>query len=157
MMKNLFALSVLGMSVVFVGCSSTTSQTSNATTAVTDRSQILVNEFKKGLALYFNNNSSEVDERYNVYLAAASQFLKKDEGYVLALQGHTDTSGGDAINKRISLERANAVRNQMIREYEANPSQIIVSGVGSAQPIASNATPDGRAQNRRVSAILKLR
>ena len=69
----------------------------------------------------------------------------------------TDSSGGSATNKRISLERANAVRNQMIREYGANPSQIIASGLGSAQPIASNATSEGRAKNRRVTATLRLR
>lgn len=153
-----FVLPVLiGGSVGLVGCSSTNSVSKVTVPVVADQSQLLVNELKKGLSLYFGNNSATVEDKYDIYLTVASQFLKKDMGYVLVLQGFTDSSGGSATNKRISLERANAVRNQMIREYGANPSQIIASGLGSAQPIASNATSEGRAKNRRVTATLRLR
>lgn len=147
---------IIGVSFVISGCSSSLSKTQTAEQIALAQSKALVDELKKGSALYFNNNSSEVNDKYNIYLMAASNFLKVNNNFVLTLEGHTDNSGGRALNKRISLERANAVRYQMIREYSTNPAQIVAKGVGYEKPIASNDTAEGRAKNRRVVATLKL-
>ena len=156
MQAKLLSAVLVGCTLMVTGCTSKT-VVQPAVKVVVDQNKVLIDELKEGLALYFENNSAEVDVKYHLYLAAAAQFLKKDSNFVLNLQGHTDSSGSNATNKRISLERANAVRNQMIRQYGASPNQIVASGVGSAQPIASNATAEGRAQNRRVTATLSLR
>lgn len=63
--------------------------------------------------------------------------------------GHTDSSGSDAYNQDLSMRRANAVKNYLI-EKGIDPSVMSTSGMGESQPVASNATPEGRAQNRRV-------
>ena len=68
--------------------------------------------------------------------------------------GHTDSTGSDAINNPLSVDRAQSVRDYLAgRGVQA--SRVETSGVGSKQPLASNATPDGRARNRRVEIFLR--
>lgn len=63
--------------------------------------------------------------------------------------GHTDSTGSDAYNQDLSMRRANAVKNYLL-DKGMDPSIITTSGMGESQPVASNATAEGRAQNRRV-------
>lgn len=63
--------------------------------------------------------------------------------------GHTDSVGTDEYNMKLSLRRAGAVRDFIVSQG-VNPGLIDVVGMGKRQPIASNATAEGRAQNRRV-------
>lgn len=63
--------------------------------------------------------------------------------------GHTDSVGSDEYNMKLSLRRAGAVRDFIVAQG-VNPALIDVVGMGKRQPIASNATAEGRAQNRRV-------
>jgi OOP family OmpA-OmpF porin len=63
--------------------------------------------------------------------------------------GHTDSDGSEAYNQALSVRRAESVRNYMVSEG-VDSSIIDVSGEGESNPVASNATKEGRAQNRRV-------
>jgi OOP family OmpA-OmpF porin len=63
--------------------------------------------------------------------------------------GHTDAVGTDQYNMRLSLRRANAVRDYLIAGG-ISASRIRAEGFGESQPVASNETAEGRAQNRRV-------
>lgn len=65
------------------------------------------------------------------------------------LRGYADSIGSEAYNLKLSQRRANAVRNAMIKKG-APADRIVAKGYGEADPIASNATKEGRAQNRRV-------
>lgn len=67
--------------------------------------------------------------------------------------GHTDSTGSDAINNPLSLDRAEAVRNYLSNRGVA-PSRLFIEGRGSREPVASNASDAGRAQNRRVEIFL---
>ncbi len=67
----------------------------------------------------------------------------------LEIQGHTDSQGSDAVNMSLSQKRAESVRNYLIRKG-IDPARLLAVGYGEGRPIASNATADGRAQNRRV-------
>lgn len=67
--------------------------------------------------------------------------------------GHTDSTGSDAVNKPLSIERADAVRDYLTLRGVAS-QRIGIDGVGATQPIASNATEQGRAMNRRVEIFL---
>jgi len=69
--------------------------------------------------------------------------------------GHTDSSGSAEYNMALSLRRAEAVRDYIVSEG-INPSIIRVSGAGESDPVASNATPEGRAQNRRVEITVGI-
>jgi OOP family OmpA-OmpF porin len=63
--------------------------------------------------------------------------------------GHTDSTGSDAYNQGLSMRRANSVKNYLL-DKGVSSSVMSVSGMGESQPVASNATSEGRAQNRRV-------
>jgi outer membrane protein OmpA-like peptidoglycan-associated protein len=71
----------------------------------------------------------------------------------MTVVGHTDSTGSDAINDALSIERAQSVRNYLsVRGVDAQ--RIAVQGRGSHEPVASNASDSGRAQNRRVEIFL---
>ena len=72
----------------------------------------------------------------------------------IALVGHTATVGGLAPNVTLSRERAQAVRTRLIDQYRIDPDRLEAEGMGYLAPVASNQTPEGRDQNRRVEAIL---
>jgi OmpA-OmpF porin, OOP family len=70
------------------------------------------------------------------------------------VNGYTDAIGTDARNERLSERRADAVKDALVR-YGVSASRITTRGYGDANPVASNATAEGRAQNRRVEIILE--
>ncbi len=75
--------------------------------------------------------------------------LKKYPELQIELQGHTDSVGADQYNQRLSQQRADSVRAYLLTQG-VSTSQVVAHGYGEARPIASNGTPEGRAQNRRV-------
>ena len=78
---------------------------------------------------------------------------KLDPNLRVTLVGHTDSTGIDAINDRLSRERALAVRDYLSARGVA-PSRLSVAGRGSHEPVASNDSESGRAANRRVEIFL---
>ena len=93
-------------------------------------------------------------------LPAARERLAKVSGIVLAypglhlqVEGHTDSVGSDEYNQQLSEKRAEAVRDYFIQQG-ISADAIEARGFGKTQPIASNETPEGRQQNRRVELIL---
>ena len=72
---------------------------------------------------------------------------------MVQITGYTDSTGSAALNNSLSLQRANAVANYL-RLQGVSADRIVTEGAGSRNPIASNATPAGREQNRRVEIVL---
>jgi outer membrane protein OmpA-like peptidoglycan-associated protein len=68
--------------------------------------------------------------------------------------GHTDSSGSDAVNNPLSLDRAEAVRDYLSR-HGVPAGRVQVEGRGEREPVADNTSPTGRAQNRRVEIFLR--
>jgi outer membrane protein OmpA-like peptidoglycan-associated protein len=90
----------------------------------------------------------------------ARERLAKVSGIVLAypslhvsIEGHTDSVGGDEYNQSLSERRAQAVRDYFVQQG-IQSSAVEAHGFGKNEPIASNDTPEGRAQNRRVELVL---
>jgi outer membrane protein OmpA-like peptidoglycan-associated protein len=75
-------------------------------------------------------------------------------GTLVRVVGHTDSTGGDAINNPLSLDRAQSVRN-FLQDRGIAASRIDVVGRGSREPVASNETAEGRAENRRVEIFMR--
>ena len=67
----------------------------------------------------------------------------------IRIEGHSDSEGTPAHNEELSLRRADSVR-EVLASRGVSPRQMLVIGAGSTRPIASNATEEGRAENRRV-------
>jgi OOP family OmpA-OmpF porin len=68
--------------------------------------------------------------------------------------GHTDNTGPAAYNERLSVRRADSIKELLVKNG-VDPSKITVLGMGERSPAAENSTPEGRAKNRRVVIMLK--
>jgi len=79
----------------------------------------------------------------------------KDASGPVRIVGHTDSDGDDALNLKLSQQRADAVKDLLVKEYGIDASKLNTEGRGESQPIADNKTAEGKAQNRRVEFIFK--
>jgi outer membrane protein OmpA-like peptidoglycan-associated protein len=80
--------------------------------------------------------------------------LNENKDCDVAIYGHTDSTGSDAINQPLSVNRANSVSNYL-KSCGVSGTQIkSVEGQGSTNPVADNATAEGRKQNRRVEVYM---
>jgi outer membrane protein OmpA-like peptidoglycan-associated protein len=93
--------------------------------------------------------------KYSSYdeLNALAELLKSKPGAKLKISGHTDNVGSDASNLQLSKIRAEAVRSYLVKKG-VQLNRFIVEYFGETQPIADNATPEGRARNRRVEMLM---
>jgi len=107
------------------------------------------------LEITFDFNKAVIREQYMGEVERAANFLKKYPGVHAVIEGHTDSVGSDAYNLKLSERRAEAVRNALITRYGIAEDRLSAKGFGKSQPIASNDTAEGRAQNRRVIASMK--
>jgi len=79
------------------------------------------------------------------------------------VEGHTDSMGSDPYNQRLSLRRARAVGEWLVRRAEVPPRSVVATGHGERRPIAPNTAPDGsddaagRQRNRRVEIVVRPR
>jgi outer membrane protein OmpA-like peptidoglycan-associated protein len=86
-------------------------------------------------------------------LAKLSGIVLSHPGLKLAIEGYTDTTGSAAFNQTLSEQRANAVRDYLVQQG-LDPASVTAQGLGPSNPVASNDTPQGRQQNRRVEIII---
>ncbi|MEQ4925392.1 OmpA family protein [Proteus hauseri] len=80
--------------------------------------------------------------------------IKAKPGWLIVISGYTDNTGNTELNQKLSLKRAESVRDWMIKTSDIAPSCFAVRGYGQYQPVADNSTLDGRARNRRVEIRL---
>lgn len=104
-------------------------------------------------SITFDTNSSQVKAAGANTLSGVAMVLKEYEKTRVNVVGHTDSSGGRDLNMRLSQERADSVGSNLITQG-VDASRISMSGVGPDQPVASNSTAAGKAQNRRVTITL---
>ena len=86
-------------------------------------------------------------------LNRAAETLVQYPETTITIAGHTDSTGSDAINEPLSNQRASSVANYLVQRGVSG-SRVSTIGYGSRQPIASNSTEAGRAQNRRVEILI---
>ena len=86
-------------------------------------------------------------------LAKVSGILLAHPGLVLAVEGHTDSVGGDDYNQTLSEHRAGAVREYLVAQG-IPPDSVTAQGFGKTMPVADNGTAEGRQQNRRVEIVV---
>jgi OOP family OmpA-OmpF porin len=97
----------------------------------------------------FEVNSARLTADSRVVLEAVAKDLVKYPRLRIELQGHTDSSGSDAYNLKLSQQRAESVRALLLEQGVA-ADQVVARGYGETMPVADNTTNDGRAKNRRV-------
>lgn len=102
--------------------------------------------------VYFEFDSARLQERSRQTLEKVLAVLQGRPDLRLRVVGHTDAVGDEAYNERLSLERAEAVRQWLVEEG-VDPARLESEGRGEAEPVADNDTPQGRALNRRVEIV----
>ena len=99
--------------------------------------------------LTFPVDSYTIQPAFQATLDDLAQTMADYDSTYIDVLGHTDSTGSDSYNQTLSERRANAV-SQYLSSRGVNQARIATRGYGEMQPIASNETADGRAQNRRV-------
>src|SRR5690554_5489701 len=111
-----------------------------------------LNEFSK--TILFDLGKSTIRKESYAVLQSIVDVMKEYPTAKFEIEGHTDSTGSDAINNRLSKERAAAVKDYLIT-IGMDASRLSSEGYGSARPIATNKTAAGRQENRRVEISLK--
>ncbi len=107
--------------------------------------------FDSGL-LFAKNSAGLTAAAQNNIQELAKTLVKYGDTNVI-VEGHTDTSGSDAVNNPLSQRRAQAVANYT-QQQGVDASRFTVTGYGSTQPVADNSTEAGRVANRRVEVAI---
>lgn len=101
----------------------------------------------------FETNSYNLRGDFFPVLNSVALVLAKYPDTSLRISGHTDNTGGREHNLTLSAQRARAVADYLAGQ-RVDPARMVTRGLAFDQPIADNATPDGRAQNRRVELYI---
>ena len=101
----------------------------------------------------FDVNRADIKPPLRPVLDRFAQGLNAYPNTTVRIVGHTDSTGSDAINNPLSVDRAASTRNYLAARGVAQ-SRVTIDGHGSHQPIADNSTSQGRAKNRRVEIFV---
>jgi flagellar motor protein MotB len=110
------------------------------------------------VALYgiqFEFNSATLTTESEATLNEVAKTLSTNHTLSLFVVGHTDNIGDYSYNQNLSSQRAVSVRNALINTYGIDPQRLTAVGVGPVAPVATNATDEGKAKNRRVELVRK--
>lgn len=97
----------------------------------------------------FETGSSVLKASSNAILDQVADILKRYSDYSVRISGHTDSSGGDDLNLKLSKARAKACNDYLVSKG-INAARITHDGFGETRPVGNNATPEGRTLNRRT-------
>ena len=101
----------------------------------------------------FGVNRADIQPNFRPILDTFAQGMLRNPEARVRIIGHTDSTGSDAINNPLSVNRAASVRDYLTARG-VPLAAITIDGRGSREPVASNATADGRARNRRVEIFM---
>jgi outer membrane protein OmpA-like peptidoglycan-associated protein len=104
-----------------------------------------------GVAFPTGESALKTEGKY--VLAKLSGMLLAFDDVKLSIEGHTDSTGGDEINRKLSLARAESVKT-FLTEMGVPASIMTTQGFGPEKPLMPNDTPEGRARNRRVEIVM---
>jgi outer membrane protein OmpA-like peptidoglycan-associated protein len=102
----------------------------------------------------FDTNQADIKPNFRPILDRFATTLSENPGTQVTIVGHTDSTGGDAINQPLSLDRAAHTRDYLAARG-IDPNRFTVEGRAAHEPIASNDDPAGRARNRRVEIFVR--
>ena len=102
----------------------------------------------------FDTGSATIKPQMRAVLDPFAASVKDDPNARLTIVGHTDSTGSDAINNPLSVDRAQSVRDYLAGKG-VSPTRVQTAGHGEREPIADNSTDAGRARNRRVEIYLR--
>jgi outer membrane protein OmpA-like peptidoglycan-associated protein len=107
------------------------------------------------IGLSFPSGQAVIQTEYYGLLQQVQKALSIFPNDNIVIEGHTDSTGSEGLNMRLSRERANAVAQYMIANLGMSNARVRSVGYGKNRPIANNDTSEGRAQNRRIDVVIK--
>jgi outer membrane protein OmpA-like peptidoglycan-associated protein len=106
------------------------------------------------IEIEFDSDKAIIAPSYDDHLNLVASVFKKHPELKAEIQGYTDNTGSHALNKRLSHQRAHAVRDYLIK-LGVEKNRLTAKGFGAENPIADNSTAEGKHKNRRVIAVVK--
>jgi OOP family OmpA-OmpF porin len=104
--------------------------------------------------LNFKTNQYKLDEKSTADLDDMASKIKDQNGYIVQIEGYTDSVGDKEYNYNLSQKRAESVVRYLAQKYEIPLYRLFIIGLGETKPVDSNKTRTGRAENRRVEVHL---
>ena len=104
--------------------------------------------------ILFATNKADLNQTSKNELNNLANIMKQNSDVSIDVRGYTDSTGSDAINQPLSVNRAQSVANYLTQNGVKYSQMKNVNGYGSSNPVASNETAEGRQQNRRVEVYL---
>ena len=101
-----------------------------------------------GLKVMFDSGSAEFKSEYEPELKRVADYMKEHPEMNGTIEGYTDSTGPDQLNMKLSEERAQTVKDKLVKDYGIPGDRLKTEGYGKSRPIADNSTEEGRAQNR---------
>lgn len=103
-------------------------------------------------AIKFDVNKWNIKPESMGFLNQMAAWLKQNPAIKLEVDGYTDSDGNADANIKLSQQRADAVSKQLV-SMGIDASRLVAKGFGANKPISDNATPEGKANNRRVEFV----
>jgi outer membrane protein OmpA-like peptidoglycan-associated protein len=105
--------------------------------------------------ILFDTGKATIKPESEKTLATIAEVLTKARGLTLEIQGHTDNVGSKATNRKLSTDRAAAVKSYLVQKHGIAADRLTTAGFADDDPVADNASEAGRAKNRRVELVRK--
>ena len=109
------------------------------------------------LDIEFKSDDWHVNKKHFPELKRFAEFYKQYPAGYVSIEGHTDSTGNDAHNMKLSQFRAQAVVKLLADKYGFDKHKISWVGYGETRPVADNKTKEGRKKNRRIVAVISAR
>ena len=110
-------------------------------------------EVSMALLVEFDTGKADVKPKYHNDIKKVADFMKKYPDTNAIIEGHTDNVGKEAANMKLSQRRADSVKAYLVKKFGIDSSRLKAVGYGPNEPIASNATEEGKQKNRRAKAV----
>jgi outer membrane protein OmpA-like peptidoglycan-associated protein len=104
----------------------------------------------------FPSGNTRIDNRCKAILDDVALQMRQNPSATAVITGHSDSAGSAEVNDRMSQERADNARTYLVDTHGIAVNRIETASAGSSQPIADNATAEGRLQNRRIVVVITI-
>ena len=131
----------------------------NASTPTKTKTSSVVKKAEENLSLLltieFDFAKYFIRKEYNDDIKKVADTMKENPKARVVIKGHTDSIGKRAYNMRLSKERANSLKQYLVKKFGIKASRIATIGYGFDKPVASNDTEEGRQKNRRAEVLIE--
>ena len=103
--------------------------------------------------ILFDVDSDRIKPESAATIKMIASGMQANAGTSFLIEGHTDSTGDAAHNMDLSKRRAEAVKSVLVAQFGIDAARLTTAGLGSTKPVASNNTPQGKAENRRVEFV----